>query len=168
MKLYHVWYLIVKNPEIKYSDTKLDFGKGFYTTDIVSQANKWASVKALVNNVPYGFVTVYKPISLLDINKFNSLIFNDYNEDWLDFIIDSRNCIEHLEFDCILGPLADSNTNKVISKYNRGLIDRKDLLNLLQFKTKTNQLCVNKQSICNKLFIYDYHYKVDLNGKVIK
>lgn len=38
MELYHGSYCEIKNPNISYSRDSLDFGRGFYLTDIKKQA----------------------------------------------------------------------------------------------------------------------------------
>lgn len=41
MKLYHGSTLIVDKPLVSFGRNNLDFGKGFYTTSMQSQAEKW-------------------------------------------------------------------------------------------------------------------------------
>ena len=41
MKLYHGSTFIVDKPLVSYGRENLDFGKGFYTTSMQSQAEKW-------------------------------------------------------------------------------------------------------------------------------
>ena len=41
MKLYHGSTVIVEKPLVSYGRDNLDFGKGFYTTSMQSQAEKW-------------------------------------------------------------------------------------------------------------------------------
>lgn len=41
MKLYHGSTQIVKSPLVNFGRENLDFGKGFYTTDLKEQAEKW-------------------------------------------------------------------------------------------------------------------------------
>ena len=43
MKLYHGSTEIIKNPIVSYGRENLDFGKGFYTTSIQKQAEKWVA-----------------------------------------------------------------------------------------------------------------------------
>ena len=42
MILYHGSYLEVQTPDLVHSRENLDFGRGFYLTDIREQAEKWA------------------------------------------------------------------------------------------------------------------------------
>lgn len=41
MRVYHGSYCIVDKPDISFSRDSLDFGKGFYVTNIEKQAISW-------------------------------------------------------------------------------------------------------------------------------
>lgn len=41
MILYHGSYTEVANPDTIHSRTNVDFGRGFYTTPLLDQAQKW-------------------------------------------------------------------------------------------------------------------------------
>ena len=41
MILYHGSYLEVTKPDLEHSRLNVDFGKGFYTTPILEQAENW-------------------------------------------------------------------------------------------------------------------------------
>lgn len=41
MILYHGSYLEIVKPDLKHSRDNVDFGRGFYTTPIYEQAEKW-------------------------------------------------------------------------------------------------------------------------------
>ena len=56
MKVFHGSYDIIKNLSI--GRDKLDFGKGFYVTDIEEQALKWASKFKALNQK--AFVNIYE------------------------------------------------------------------------------------------------------------
>lgn len=59
MIVYHGSYTIIEQPLVKYSKPKLDFGKGFYVTTVLSRAKRWAKRKAASENVSSGYVNVY-------------------------------------------------------------------------------------------------------------
>lgn len=44
MRLYHGSYTAVEQPETTKGREKVDFGQGFYLTNIQSQAEKWSKV----------------------------------------------------------------------------------------------------------------------------
>ena len=45
MIIYHGSTVLVEKPEIRISDSFLDFGTGFYTTTSEHQAERWARIK---------------------------------------------------------------------------------------------------------------------------
>ena len=50
MKVYHGSYMAVEMPKILKSKFPKDFGEGFYCTELVEQAERWA--KTHINDVP--------------------------------------------------------------------------------------------------------------------
>ncbi|MBR6914005.1 MAG: DUF3990 domain-containing protein, partial [Treponema sp.] len=85
-----------------------DFGKGFYTTVLESQAKEWAYRLSLRNakNKHYVYRISYQPSDNLKIKHFDSM-----NLEWLDFIKKNRanGGIQH-DFDVVIGPVADDKT----------------------------------------------------------
>jgi len=68
----------------------LDFGKGFYTTTSKEQAEKWALIKQKrEGDDSKAIVNVYELDDSLLTNNMVKL-FEDANEEWLDFIISNR------------------------------------------------------------------------------
>jgi hypothetical protein len=57
MKIYHGSLEAVEKPDISFSRTNTDFGRGFYTTTIKSQAEKWAMRSK--RRFGYGTVSIY-------------------------------------------------------------------------------------------------------------
>ena len=45
MRLYHWSTFVVKEPNLELLKNKTDFGKGFYTTTNLEQAQKWVEIK---------------------------------------------------------------------------------------------------------------------------
>lgn len=60
MILYHGSTVPVEKPEIRISESFLDFGTGFYTTTSLQQAERWARIKMRRENKPVGYVSVYE------------------------------------------------------------------------------------------------------------
>ena len=51
MRVYHVGTEVVEHPEVSKGREGLDFGKGFYITDIRHQAEMWADRMARIRIV---------------------------------------------------------------------------------------------------------------------
>ena len=58
MILYHGSLKPIEKPDISYSRDSTDFGKGFYTTTIKSQAEKWTN--RFRRRFGYGALSVYE------------------------------------------------------------------------------------------------------------
>ena len=57
MKLYHGSTVIVDKPLVSYGRNNLDFGKGFYTTNMQTQADKW--VQRFISLGKKGIIYIY-------------------------------------------------------------------------------------------------------------
>lgn len=91
MKVYHGSTLVVQYPLAGVGRDNLDFGKGFYVTDIYNQAKRWASVMMLRRPDSSAMVNVYElDVAGLSSANYKLLRFEGYNSEWLDFIVSSR------------------------------------------------------------------------------
>ena len=99
-----------------------DFGKGFYTTISLGQARKWAR-KAEESSLKGGHACVLV-VELVSIPAgVEPLIFLSESLSWAKYIFDHRKvtttimadpCLKHSEI--IIGPMADSDTGKIIKE----------------------------------------------------
>ena len=149
MELYHGSYCEVKNPNISYSRDSLDFGKGFYLTNIKDQAISWS--KRFVKRGKIGYLNTY----ILDFDKlkglYNIKVFDSYDMEWLDFILDCRNQgKKYLDYDVIIGGIADDRVYNTIELYEFDLISKDEALNRLKYYKPNNQICITNQEILDK------------------
>lgn len=106
MKLFHGSTEIIEKPLVSYGRADLDFGKGFYTTDLQEQAEKWVQRFLLLDKK--GYVNVYNFENADIQKKCRYKKFNEYNEEWLDFILVCRSGgNEYLNYDIIEGGIAN-------------------------------------------------------------
>ena len=156
MKVYHCGVQTIKYPLAKIGRPNLDFGQGFYVTDIRKQAEDWA--------VRIGLRTLENPILNLyelDINliqaKFRILKFEDYNESWLNFIVASRNGqTPWMEYDIVEGGVANDRVIDTIEAYMIGNTTLEKALGELSKHRPNNQLClINQQLIDECLHFID-------------
>lgn len=149
MELYHGSYCEVKNPNICYSRDSLDFGKGFYLTDIKDQALNWS--KRFIKRCKIAYVNIY----VIDFNNlkklYNIKIFDSYDIEWLDFILHCRNQgKKYLEYDVIIGGIADDKVYNTIELYQNDLISKDEALKRLKYYKPNNQICIVNQEILDK------------------
>lgn len=70
MKLYHGSTVIVKHPSVQKGRKATDFGKGFYTTTNLEQAQKWALLKKNREQSEKAVVSVYEVPDNILIENF--------------------------------------------------------------------------------------------------
>lgn len=149
MELYHGSYCQVKNPNIYYSRESLDFGKGFYLTNIKDQALSWS--KRFIRRGKLGYLNTY----ILDFDNLKDLykikVFDSYDMEWLEFILDCRNQgTKYLEYDVIIGGIADDRVYNTIELYEFDLISKDEALKRLKYYKPNNQICITNQEILDK------------------
>lgn len=102
IEVYHACPEIVERPDCLRGRKNLDFGQGFYVTDIYDQAYKFAQSKAR-DRKKNSFINVYLLDRKTIIQKAKTLIFDSYDEAWLEFIVACRNGEQiWLEYDITL------------------------------------------------------------------
>lgn len=149
MILYHGSYCIVEEPNISYSRDSLDFGKGFYLTDIKSQALNW--IDRFIRRGKNGCLNVYN----IDLDNMKMIYkvkeFDSYNMEWLDFILQCRNGSDvYLNYDIIIGGIADDQVYNTIELYEFDLITKDEALKRLKYHKPNNQICITNQEILDK------------------
>lgn len=154
MIVYHGSYCIVDNPHISFSRDALDFGKGFYVTEIKEQAINWTS--KFKRRGKKGYLNIYK----LDINKvmgnYKVKKFLSYDLEWLDFILDCRAGSHiYLEYDMVVGGIADDRVYNTIELYQDRLIEKDEALKRLQYYKPNQQICIINQEIIDKFIKYE-------------
>lgn len=115
IEIYHASTEAITKPLCRVGRKNLDFGPGFYMTDVYDQAVMWASRRAAERQMP-AILNVY----LLDReNMFKDAhikIFENYDREWLNFIVSCRK-VEPVweEYDYIEGGVAN---DRVIDTVN--------------------------------------------------
>ena len=135
MIVYHGSYTEIVNIDLSKCEIGRDFGKGFYVTKNREQAEFWANRKGKVNNCK-GIVTEFNFLNnAFEHFKLNVLRFDEYNEEWLDFIITNRrlDASTH-DYDIVEGPVANDDIAKCIFIYLAGEIPKNEFLDELKFK----------------------------------
>ena len=152
MTLYHGSYLAVEKPNISFSRTNTDFGQGFYTTTIKSQAEKWA--ERFKKQRGFAVVSEYE-LNEFDLRKNTSILeWTTYCEDWLDFIAECRRGGTGGDYDLVIGGIANDDVFNTLTLYFRGLIDKKESIKRLSYEKPNIQYCFRKQSIIDTYLIF--------------
>ena len=140
--IYHGSYCRIEEPQIMQGKYTKDFGNGFYCTILEEQAIKWAKKYStpIINEYEYN------QDSNLKIKEFTVM-----TEEWLDFIISSRNGEKH-DYDIVIGAMADDQVYNYVTDLIDGKITRNAFWELAKFRHPTHQIafCTEKALTCLK------------------
>lgn len=142
MILYHGSYLEISKPDLKHSRDNVDFGRGFYTTPIYEQAEKWCG--KFRRRGKEGIVSRY----LFDeenMQNLKVLQFDSYSEEWLDFILNCRNGKDSTDYDVVIGGVANDKVFNTVELFFDGLIDKKEAINRLRYEEPNLQVCLRSE-----------------------
>lgn len=134
MILYHGSSEAVPAPMLLITKYTKDFSWGFYATENLTQAEKWAYRKAQLGGVPTVNIYEYTPDPALD-----HLAFPGTTDDWLDFVAHCRRGELH-PHDIVSGPMADDTIWDYVQDYLDGSISRAAFLELAKFRRPTHQI----------------------------
>jgi hypothetical protein len=143
MKVYHGSYTTINEIELNLCEVGKDFGQGFYVTKLYKQAEFWSIRKGKIKRTN-GVVTEFDfNENICRIMKLNVLRFDDYDEKWLEFVVQNRlNNTEQQahDYDIIEGPVADDKIAEQINDYIAGIITKEEFLNDLVYNP-SHQIC---------------------------
>lgn len=122
---------VLNEPKIYLDGSYKDFGYGFYCTNFEKQAKRWALTKKNKHVVNVDSYTENK--------NLNCLIFKEMSDEWIDFVVSSRQGIKH-EYDIVEGPMVDDTIWNYVDDFARGLISRTAFWELVKFKYPTHQI----------------------------
>ena len=160
MRVYHGSTIVIDRPIAAAGRRQLDFGQGFYVTDIKRQADSWAERMQRIREEP-GVVNVYE----LDIDivkrDFRYYRFEQYDNEWLQFIVANRvgrDDIEH--YDVIEGGVANDRVIDTVEAYMANLMPLENALRELSKHRPNNQLCINSQKVIDERLVFVESYKI--------
>ena len=121
MILYHGSLDIIKEPNPFIGRKNVDFGQGFYLTDLREQAVRWLNRRKRTNPQKKGVLNIYEYTenANLKIKKFSG-----YCEEWLDFVVLNRtnnDISQNTNYDIVIGNVADDEVIVAIDGYIESL-----------------------------------------------
>lgn len=153
--VYHGGTDRIENPICKFGRSNLDFGQGFYVTDLLEQAKTWGKSIASGRNKNV-IINRYKLNREEILKNYNCKIFKSYDKEWLEFIVGNRTGLNPaIEFDYVEGGVANDRVIDTINLYISGLMDLNTALGELSKHQPNNQICLLNQEIINKHLIFD-------------
>lgn len=144
MEVYHGSYTKIDKIDLLKGQLNRDFGQGFYVTKFRKHAESWAEIIGRKHGTQ-GFVTEFSYYDTAFTERLCKVKhFNEYNEEWLDFIVLNRNPFSpnpaH-DYDIVEGPVADDKIQYRLTKFLQGKIEKSTFLKELTFHETTHQIC---------------------------
>ena len=160
-RVYHGSIETIEQPLVHIGRDNLDFGKGFYVTDVLSQAKTWATTKSRYYLDMVGVINHY----LFDYEKategFRYKKFEQYDAEWLHFIVDCRSGkTVWKDFDLIEGGVANDSVIDTVENFIAGLIEEGKALGLLARHRPNNQICILNQKIIDTCLKFEKAVKM--------
>ena len=144
IKLFHGSNVAIDTIDLSKSLADKDFGKGFYLTDIESQAMAMAQRRVRIMGCGEPVITVFEfnDDSLWN-SHLNIKVFSDeVSPEWAEFVNANRNASQtgftH-PYDIVVGPVANDGVAFQLERYNEGVIDLETLARELAYRKLNRQ-----------------------------
>ena len=153
--VYHGGTETIENPICKFGRKNLDFGQGFYVTNLREQAVTWANNMARNRKMP-AVLNRYRLDREAILQNARCKIFKAYDKEWLEFIVGNRTGQELAkDYDYVEGGVANDRVVDTVNLYIAGLMELNTALRELSKHQPNNQICILSQDLINKHLIYD-------------
>ena len=160
--VYHGSIKEIESPLASVGRDNLDFGKGFYVTDIRVQAKTWAEIKSRYYLGYDGIINQYSFDFDNAVNNYRYLRFDNYDKAWLDFIVSCRSGKKvWTQYDIIEGGVANDRVIDTIEAFIAGQIDEAKALGELSKHQPNNQICILRQTIIDNYLFFEKSFKLE-------
>ena len=150
IKVFHGSIIEVSKPLVALGRPNLDFGRGFYVTDLQEQAERWAK-RMGIRRLTSPVLNIYEFDFEAAISTYNYIKFDAYDKAWLDFIVGNRKGkMLWKGYDIIEGGIANDNVIDTVEDYIRGRMSAEAALIELSKHQPNNQICILKQEIIDR------------------
>lgn len=139
---------------------------GFILPLLYEQARNWSKRSRQILNNKNSIIKEYIYKEKESFETLNILILNEYNKEWLDYILKNRNKINDCEdnYDIVIGLMADGKIKQLMRDYISDFITEDELLEELQFEYKTDQYTFKTKNSLNMLTFIKDNYDKDGSG----
>ena len=141
MILYHGTNCDFSEIDLKQTKPYKDFGKGFYLTDISSQAYDLAEKRSLFLGGSPIVLEYFFDESILTSQEIKCLKFEKPTKEWAEFIFKNRSKNQNFThtFDIVYGPIADDGVAFQLDRYTRHMITLATLVEELTYRKLNRQ-----------------------------
>lgn len=155
MILYHGSNVAIDKIDLSLCKPYKDFGRGFYLTDIQSQAEDMAIRRVKLADWGSPIVTTYEfDERILNDKSINVLVFPSVSVKWAEFVLNNRD-VNHKgfthDYDVVVGPVANDTVAFQLRRYLLGAITLESLVKELEFKGLNRQFFFGTEIAISKL-----------------
>ena len=141
--LYHGSNVFIEKIDLTRSHPDKDFGKGYYLTDIRTQAEAMSIRRVRIAGEGEPTLTVYNfDESQLHSPKLRVKVFDEPTEEWALFVLSNREAsltgYTH-DYDIVIGPIADDGVAFQLDRYTRHMITLATLVEELTYRKLNRQ-----------------------------
>lgn len=141
--LYHGSNVFIEKIDLTRSHPDKDFGKGYYLTDIRTQAEAMSIRRVRIAGEGEPTLTVYSfDESQLHSPELRVKVFNEPTEEWALFVLSNREAsltgYTH-DYDIVIGPIADDGVAFQLDRYTRHMITLATLVEELTYRKLNRQ-----------------------------
>lgn len=136
MILYHGTNVHFNDINLKKSNNNKDFGKGFYLSEDLKQAEVMASFKVSLLGGDIVINSYEVADDILEDQELNVKVFGEYSEEWAKFVFENRSSgtgVHSHSYDIVYGPIADDRVGLQIRKLQDGLIDFDEFMRKVKY-----------------------------------
>lgn len=150
LTVYHGGTDEIKHPLVHVGRQNLDFGPGFYITDLYLQAKEWAGQMADLRDAS-PIVSVYHLRQREIIDRCSAKVFTAYDNEWLEFVTSNRMGKDAWKgYDYIEGGVANDRVINTVRLYMTGFISADEAIRRLKYYKPTNQICIRNQELLDE------------------
>lgn len=141
--LYHGSNVFIEKIDLTRSHPDKDFGKGYYLTDIRTQAEAMSIRRVRIAGEGEPTLTVYSfDESQLHSPELRVKVFDEPTEEWALFVFSNREAsltgYTH-DYDIVIGPIADDGVAFQLDRYTRHMITLATLVEELTYRKLNRQ-----------------------------
>lgn len=141
--LYHGSNVFIEKIDLTRSHPDKDFGKGYYLTDIRTQAEAMSIRRVRIAGEGEPTLTVYSfDESQLHSPELRVKVFGEPTEEWALFVLSNREAsltgYTH-DYDIVIGPIADDGVAFQLDRYTRHMITLATLVEELTYRKLNRQ-----------------------------
>ncbi len=157
MLVYHGSFLDITKPDIYHSRKNVDFSAGFYVTTLPEQAEKWCA--RFIKQKKPAIISIYN-LNETAFNKYKTLQFEEYPEDWLDFILICRRGQDVTDYDIVMGGVANDKVFNTVELFFDNLIDKTEALKRLRYEKPNFQIAFRTQAVIDECLHFERSKKL--------